>query len=865
MMDVVMNRVLFYCFVLISFVISPSLLTAASQGPIGTARQILPGDKHRLFRTVVNTARHQYEITMNSEVDGSNCQSPVGYKAFIKVYEPNIFLRMENVGETDVINPWLTINNRTGRRNLDEIIATAVKGLETDRDKARAIWEYHRRQVFHATTWDSECSDPIKAYNVYGYTICNNDAEILSGLWQAAGLKTAMATPPGHVVSQVLYDGSYHLFDGDEHCFFLKRDNKTVASDLDIVRDHDLIKRTHTYGILEPDNRFLDEFTASLYSKETLTIKEMPRELDKVHTMDFKLRPEELIEWRWDHIGKEYIGKDPGNFPGVASWGKNAHANLCNGKMIYRPDLKRDVTRRGTEDIKNIVFHKKSVHPKKLGQPSHVIWKINAPYVIVGGTVKGLFNRLNNNDVLTVSLSSDGRKWENIWTAQKLGILNKAIVLDDKLSLPGNPQYMYFIRVDLISYNDPGSVGIRNITFETDLQMAPLSLPALTSGINKVEYHDKTNGNRQIRVTHSWVDRSDWHPPDSPQLVSPANNAETNGLQVRFCWQDSPAPDNNDIVDYHIQVSDREDMRWPLSPNFDKLLSQTKWKGKTEWTVPYIGLLNPGKKYFWRVRAKNVTGVWSQWSQTYCFSCLSPGVPSNLELITLPAKNQVYLTWQPSLFGTKPVKYKIFASNEKGFTISDRKYQVRIGRGFCRTFKEWAAKRHIKLSTRTPHADEILETEPNYMATTPNTKYMVAGPGLEISNANKAYYRVVAVDENGRLSGPSDYAEAPRPFIYSKPPLRATLNRLFVYQLKTIYSLGDLSCKGQVGYKPAFWDREYPVFSMLEGPAWLVMDKVTGRLSGRPGPLDLGRHRVTIRVTSGDKHTEQSFLIEVIE
>ena len=49
------------------------------------------------------------------------------------------------------------------------------------------------------------------------------------------------------------------------HSIYLLRDNETVAGEQDLVRDHDLIKRTHTQGILEPDRRAGDEWESSIY------------------------------------------------------------------------------------------------------------------------------------------------------------------------------------------------------------------------------------------------------------------------------------------------------------------------------------------------------------------------------------------------------------------------------------------------------------------------------------------------------------------------------------------------------------------------------------------------------------------------
>ena len=51
----------------------------------------------------------------------------------------------------------------------------------------------------------------------------------------------------------------------------------------------------------------------------------------------------------------------------------------------------------------------------------------------------------------------------------------------------------------------------------------------------------------------------------------------------------------------------------------------------------------------------------------------------------------------------------------------------------------------------------------NFIAETTDTEMAVMGDGIESPNANKTYYRVVAVDSQGKRSGPSDYATAPRP------------------------------------------------------------------------------------------------------
>jgi hypothetical protein len=119
---------------------------------------------------------------------------------------------------------------------------------------------------------------------------------------------------------------------------------------------------------------------------------------------------------------------------------------------------------------------------------------------------------------------------------------------------------------------------------------------------------------------------------------------------------------------------------------------------------------------------------------------------------------------------------------------------------------------------------------------------------VALERANKAFYRVVAVDAAGKRSGPSDYAAAPRPLIYSKPPARATEGEEYVYAVSTIRSLGDYRMRVVDGKETtSFWDLEKPRFRIERGPAWITIDNATGRLSGTPDAV--GKAEVVVAVT----------------
>jgi len=118
----------------------------------------------------------------------------------------------------------------------------------------------------------------------------------------------------------------------------------------------------------------------------------------------------------------------------------------------------------------------------------------------------------------------------------------------------------------------------------------------------------------------------------------------------------------------------------------------------------------------------------------------------------------------------------------------------------------------------------------------------------DLPGANKAHYRVVAVDHEGKRSGPSDYATSPRPVIFSKPVPTAKVGAAYRYQVCAIRSLGDLSArmKGE-DQVSGYFDVEKPRFALEEGPAWLRIDPSTGVLSGTPTAP--GKAAVTVRAT----------------
>jgi hypothetical protein len=748
----------------------------------------------------VTAAKQEYRVTQRGTMDGANCRSPVGgsFGVWDQTWESNRAVRMENVGDTDVINPWLS-NGRNDFRTLKEMVAGALRPGMTDREKAIALWRLQTTHRFHATTNDAEVNDPVKAINVYGYTTCGDDSICLAGLWRTAGFQVRPARVVGHCITQVHYDGRWNLLDGDMGPFYLLRDNATIAGEKDLVRDHDLLKRTHTHGILDADSRADAEWSAALFVYEGAAGGDRNSARDT--TMNMVLRPNEALVWRWGHrVPLKYHGRAD-----ITTWGKRAAERVCNGLWEYRPDFTRESWRRGADTAEN-VRTKDGELVAEAGKTGVLVWKMRSPYVFVGGRLDFEGTRAK------FSLSWDGTSWQEVGKA-----------LDALFPPKGPARYEYRLRCEL-----PEGARLKRLAIVNDLQMAPLALPGMVVGENRFTYTDQSTGPRRVRLTHEWVERSDSRPPAAPPApVFPADGGRTDGTGIAFQWRPPQDPEGDGIADYHFELSERADMAWPLSSNFSKLVSNTADRGKPRYGVPYAGLLTPGREYYWRVRARSGNGVWGPWSKTWSFT---PGGPAQPVEVTLePAKGpdgRLILRWKPNAAGDKPVKYRVYGSDEKGFSVSDEPYRRNVGQS-----KDVAAR---------PSA--------NFVAETSNTELVVLGAGVDVPNANRAFYRVVAVDGRGKRSGPSDYAAAARPFVYSKPPDAAKVGTEFRYQVSAIRSLGDLRLRVVEGKEVAsFWDIEKPRFVLVQGPTWLRIDESSGLLRGVPDAA--GNADVVVKVT----------------
>ncbi len=794
--------------------------------------------RHRQHVEEISRSRHEYLVHVGGTLDMDNTLTLASNNVFV-AFQNNVSLTIENVGDVPVVNPRLVVNDRGNWYTFDSLLAEFTRGATNDQEKAYLIWQNMRQNLYHQTPLfsDAEPHDPVKLLNVFGFNLCDDAGHAGCSLFFHAGLTGSKNRAlNGHVQCEAFVDGRFEFLDVDMDCFYLDRENRFPVGGDQLARDHDLVRRELNYGPVV--DRFRPSDTvAALFGPDDRRFDARRRG----HEIAYTLRPGERVEFRWDNVGK-YCCQGP-------EW-QHRPPYFGNSKFVFCPRLTLADIRRDAFQWHDLAAAPDQAAPARVvgvSQRATLSYQIQTPYPVCGGTVRAEFFGRSDGDTFTVSLSLNGRTWKELWRASGKGRHVATVPLDAALDVHHAPaKYAYFVRVGLSSAADSTAgaahsptpstsqsrptAGLCRLEIETDVLAAPFSLPRLRVGQNRVVYWDATREPHRVRVTHSWKECDAVQPlPPVQRPTHPLPGAQVRQSIVRFSWPAVPG-----AKWYHLQVSRRPDFAYPYRTSFDVVIPTTHWE------VPFTGLFSPDTVYYWRLRCRDRWGVWGRWSEPWTFTWHGPCVPVGLGYEQ--HGRTLVLHWQPNPKGQRPVRYEVYGSDEKGFSVHKQRHTV-PGRG---------------------------EVPGNFFAETTETSLVVVSDRLNAENANRVYYRVVAVDAHGTRSGCSDFVELPHPFLYSQPVTQARVGQPYRYQLESLRSLGDYQCRPDPQAKPKrqyayrYWDVERNEFRLVEGPNWLKLDRQTGLLSGTPRPEHAGRWLVVVEVRNQfGRRDRQRFVVEV--
>src|SRR5678815_5492833 len=179
---------------------------------------------------------------------------------------------------------------------------------------------------------------------------------------------------------------------------YLLRDNATVASEQDLVRDHDVVKRTHSKGILFPDTWWDGQGMCAMYFHKAPVTGERGGKLET--TMNMVLRPGEAIVWRWGQL-------DSVKHHGALQTMPTYPSLIYNGVWEYRPDFSKETWRNGASSVASVTTGADGLAAEE-GKTGTVIWTMRSPYVFVGGHIEAEGADVN------FFISVDGKTWQTV-------------------------------------------------------------------------------------------------------------------------------------------------------------------------------------------------------------------------------------------------------------------------------------------------------------------------------------------------------------------------------------------------------------------------------------------------------------------
>jgi len=558
----------------------------------------------KTFSKVVSTPEEKFTVEVSGTIDPENVE-----------------IKIENLGETPVVDPRISVNGLYDWYDINSMVEEITRDCTNDEEKALAIWQWVHWKRFQRSPHDESALQPVRALNGYGYGICGHTASWIKGLCRTAGLKARVWEIAGHTVTEVYYNEGWHMLDGNVKVFYLARDNHTIASLAELEKNGWLIQRT--IHPRDPWVRQDDPPGRNAEFVHYLTTERDNWESDgydyqnkRDYKMAYTLKPGETLTRWWEPVLGEF--ESPDKDPLIPQ-------RYANGQLIWEPDLAKiemkdyidiieNVTTRG-QDGRDPAIHIQYLQDRDYNRPSRVSLPLQSPYPIVGGR---FWTRLLKEDedrgMAGVYFGHPGEDADNLYTF-RWGKGTEQVELDlDPSILKSEPCYRYEIGFILKgSAQNNTQAGVDWFKSVTDLQVSPHSLPALSLGKNLIRYRDSSPGAKSVRLTWTWRERNDNHPPSA--VTEAVSAAEFSTLKPTLQWRPAKDADNGDkVADYQVQVSLRPDCRWPVS----MALYRSLGSDTCEWTLPE-SFLNPGTTYYWRVRARDSRGVVGEWGKVFSF------------------------------------------------------------------------------------------------------------------------------------------------------------------------------------------------------------------------------------------------------
>jgi hypothetical protein len=423
-------------------------------------------------------------------------------------------------GSAQVYNLKVVTDANPDYSDIGSMIHSITSRWPETKDKCWAIWYWNhiaRRQTSPMIVQGRELTDPIRQFNDYGYTMCSTVAGMNCGIWHALGLPVKFWDISLHTVSEVEYDGRWHMYDSSMSAIYTLCDGKTIAAVEDIgaegacqasggKREPGHIARYHCLTATSPNGfltgadtiRSLEE-EYRCFNPKGLKYRYYYNNWDLGHRWILNLRDgERYIRYyhRLDANSPNAVPQDQhGNYRAdpayfVPNGGCDPEAanpryrSRGNGIRTWHPPLTSAGIARNTFSISALqAIEPCGVQPVGAGRPGEVVFHVQGANVITSMTISGELFRRTHQDAAEVAISTDyGRQWKTVWKHEGSGAASPQVTLIQ----PVNGCYDVLVKVRLLGAQAPGNAQLRDINFDVVTMLNSKTQPRLRLGKNTV-------------------------------------------------------------------------------------------------------------------------------------------------------------------------------------------------------------------------------------------------------------------------------------------------------------------------------------------------------------------------------------------
>ncbi len=443
---------------------------------------------------------------------------------------------------------------------------TFIKPGMSEKEKALAIWQsvvkFQHQDLPPNEFLQAEGNvlDPIKMFNVYGYSYCSVASANVQALARHAGLPARGWTINQHVVPELFHDGAWHLLDASLINYFPKPDGALAgveeivtnikewyAAHPGLKGNDGQLRRYMTGGgwktgpTLLANGPFYDANgwlpsaahgwynTMQEYDGSTLFPYESGYSLG--YEVNIQLRRGERLTRNWSNKGL-HVNLDKGGAPGclkakvgqgdlryTPQFGDLAPGRVGNGTLEYDAPLSSGHFRDALLSAVNIASQAgdqkaPALHVNDAALPGEFVLRMPSSHVYLGGELK-VKTVVGGSGRIAVSFSdNNGQDWKPVAEFSDSG--------EKRVDLKPLVLRRYDYRLKFVLHG--AGTGLDALRLTHDIQHSQRPLPALTQGDNAITF---TAGPQEGTIT---IEGSTDVGNKSRQLVFTDFHPESKGL-----------------------------------------------------------------------------------------------------------------------------------------------------------------------------------------------------------------------------------------------------------------------------------------------------------------------------------------------